>query len=227
MSGDALKRLYEKIPTGVKSAFAPLLVRAMVDNRVPMEWAEDEFRIVCTGFTSRKMPLIRYATDVVVVAADGTRHLVGHKKSDAFLVGKNGARIFKGAMTLHVDDLAGIAAYQYHQTEAGRAELHLVAPGGLSESQEENVMQYISRRTEGLLDVEIRYVDKDKTSNRGKALWPVIDGGSALSERRRSGSNFSCYGFSQCEDWCLLGWLSCGEGPLSPSVCLSDLPSVA
>ena len=154
---------------------------------VPMEGAEDEFRIVCTGFTSRKMPLIRYATDdVVEVAADGTHHLVGHKKSDVFLVGKNGARIFKGAMTLHVDELAGIAAYQYHQTEAGRAELHLVAPVGLSESQEKNVMQYIRRRTEGLLDVEIRYVDKVKTSNRGKALWAVIDRGGALSELLRN-----------------------------------------
>ena len=38
-------------------------------------------------------------------------------------------------------------------------------------------MQYIRRRTEGLLDVEIRYVDKVKTSNRGKALWAVIDRG--------------------------------------------------
>lgn len=144
---------------------------------VPVDGVGREFRIVCTGFTSRKMPLIRYATDdVVEVSADGSRRLVGHKKSDVFLVGKNGVRIFKGAMTLHVDELAGITAYQYHQAQAGRAELLLVAPGGLSKPQEENVIRYIQRRTEGLLDVEIRYVDKVKTSDRGKAIWAVVDG---------------------------------------------------
>ena len=195
---------------------------------VPVEGATNEFRIVCTGFTSRKMPLLRYATDdVVEVAADGTRHLVGHKKSDVFLIGKNGAHIFKGAMTLHVDELAGITAYQYYQSEAGRAELHLVAPGGLSKTQEENVMQYIRRRTEGLLDVEICYVDKVKTSNRGKALWAVIDRGGALSERLRSGSTRSCHGFSQCEGQRLLGWSSYGKASLSPSVRQSGLPSAA
>ncbi len=178
---------------------------------VPVEGMAGEFRIVCTGFTSRKMPLIRYATDdVVEVAADGTRRLVGHKKSDVCLVGKNGALIFKGAMTLHVDELAGIAAYQYYQTEAGRAELLLVAPGGLSKSQEENVMQYIRRRTEGLLDVEIRYVDKVKTSTRGKALWAVVDrGGGALSEHRRLCNPLR------------------GRSPFSGTARLSDLPLAA
>lgn len=143
---------------------------------VPVEGASDEFRIVCTGFTSGKMPLIRYATDdVVEVATDGTRHLVGHKKSDVFLVGKNGVRIFKGAMTLHVDELSGIMAYQYHQVEPGKVELLLVAPGGLTEPQEQNVLRYIQRRTEGMLDVELRYVEKVKTTGRGKALWAVVD----------------------------------------------------
>lgn len=65
-----------------------------------------EYRVVATGFTSRKMPLIRYATDdVVAVDSDGTRRLIGHKRSDVFLTAKNGARIFKGAMTLHVPEL--------------------------------------------------------------------------------------------------------------------------
>ena len=143
---------------------------------IPAEGADGEFRIVCTGFTSRKMPLIRYATDdIVEMLPDGGRRLVGHKKSDVFLVGKNGSRIFKGAMTLHVDELAGIAAYQYYQTEPGKAELLLVAPGGLARHQEDNVMGYIERRTEGLLDVTVRYVDEVKMSTRGKALWAVVD----------------------------------------------------
>lgn len=43
---------------------------------------ENEYRIVCTGFLSKKMPLIRYATDDVVYKDnDGAMHLVGHKRS--------------------------------------------------------------------------------------------------------------------------------------------------
>lgn len=135
-----------------------------------------EFRIVCTGFTSKKMPFIRYATDdVVKIGADGKRCLIGHKRSDVFLLGKGGARIFKGAMTLHVDELSGIGAYQYYQSEPGRAKLLIVAPGGLTKTQEDNVMGYINRRTEGLLDVEIEYVNEVKVSKRGKALWAVVE----------------------------------------------------
>lgn len=145
---------------------------------------EDEYRIVCTGFTSRKMPLIRYATDdVVKVGPDGSRRLVGHKRSDVCLIGKNGVRIFKGAMTLHVAEMGGVTAYQYRQTQPGKATLCVVAPSGLSAEEERSITAYVERRVEGLLDVSIEVVDELETTARGKALWAVVDlpGGGLLN----------------------------------------------
>lgn len=142
---------------------------------VPTETA-GEFRIVATGFTSRKMPLLRYATDdVVEVSPDGTRRLLGHKRSDVFLKARNGAKVFKGAMTLHVPELKKIKGYQYRQTEPGRAVLCLVTMEPLTKDDEANVLRYLKTRTEGMIDVHIEYVDELKTTTRGKALWAVVE----------------------------------------------------
>ncbi len=135
-----------------------------------------EFRVVCTGFLSRKMPLIRYATDDHVVAGDdGRMSLVGHKRSDTYLVAKGGARIFKGAMTLHVPELKSIVRYQYHQHEAGKAELWLMVSGPLSDAEESHLRNYLDRRCEGMLDVEIKYVDSIELTARGKERWAIVD----------------------------------------------------
>ena len=135
---------------------------------------ENEYRIVCTGFLSRKMPLIRYATDDVVYKnADGSMHLVGHRRSEVYLISKNGQKVFKGAMTLHVEELKKISCYQYVQNEPGKAELQIVQGEPLTEIEIERVNDYIKRRCEGLLDITIRMVDKVQLTNRGKLNWAV------------------------------------------------------
>lgn len=136
----------------------------------------NEYRIVCTGFISRKMPLIRYATDDhVVVDASGRMHLVGHKRSDVFLIARNGARVFKGAMTLHGPELSNITCYQYYQEIPGRATLRLVADRPLSLSKIEGLRAQLDRRTEGLLDVAIEYVDAVELTPGGKLPWAICE----------------------------------------------------
>lgn len=138
---------------------------------VPTE-TPDEYRIVCTGFTNRKMPLIRYATDdVVVIDRDGNQRLQGHKQSDIHLVGQNGSKIFKGAMTLHVEELKKISSYQYFQDTPGKAELRIVENEALTEAEKQSIMSYLNRRTEGLLKVSIVAVDSIPLSTRGKHIW--------------------------------------------------------
>ncbi len=140
---------------------------------IPTE-TENEYRIVCTGFLSRKMPLIRYATDdVVQINESGAMHLVGHKRSEAHLISKNGQKIFKGAMTLHVEELKKIKRYQYVQTEPGKADLCIVQDTPMTEEEISRVRNYILRRCEGLLDVEIKFVDELQLSARGKYSWAV------------------------------------------------------
>ena len=135
---------------------------------------ENEYRIVCTGFLSKKMPLIRYATDdVVQIDENGTKRLVGHKRSEVHLISKNGQKIFKGAMTLHVEELKKIKRYQYVQTEPGKAELHIVQEEPLTEAEIVRVKEYITRRCEGLLDIEMKFVDEVQLTTRGKYNWAV------------------------------------------------------
>lgn len=136
----------------------------------------NEYRVACTGFISRKMPLIRYATDDhIIVGEDGKQHLVGHKRSDTYLVAKNGNRVFKGAMTLHVPELSAIERYQYYQNEPGRATLRLMAIRELSDSEMRHLEEYLRRRTEGLLDIEVEYVEEIELTARGKERWAVCD----------------------------------------------------
>ena len=135
---------------------------------------ENEYRIVCTGFLSRKMPLIRYATDDVVYKnTDGSMHLVGHRRSEIYLISKNGQKVFKGAMTLHVEELKKIRRYQYVQNEPGKAELQIVQGEPLTEAEIARVNDYIQRRCEGLLDITIRMVDEIQLTARGKFNWAV------------------------------------------------------
>ena len=140
---------------------------------IPTETA-NEYRIVCTGFLSKKMPLIRYATDdVVQVDENGVKRLVGHKRSEVHLVSKNGQKVFKGAMTLHVEELKKIKRYQYVQDEPGRVDLCIVQDAPMTDEEIGRVRDYITRRCEGLLDVRIRFVDELQLTSRGKYSWAV------------------------------------------------------
>ena len=136
---------------------------------------DNEYRIVCTGFLSHKMPLIRYATDDVVYinSVDRTMRLVGHKRSEIHLSGKNGQKIFKGALTLHIEELKKIKRYQYVQNEIGKADLCIVEDERLTQQELDTVKKYINRRCEGLLDVNIKIVEEVKLTTRGKFNWAV------------------------------------------------------
>lgn len=139
---------------------------------------KDEFQIACTGFISRKMPLIRYVTDdVIKVNADGTYKLIGHRKSEVRLIGKNGVPIFKGALTIHMAETQKIRVYQYVQDEIGKAELHIVQDEELSEKELHNIQNYVNTRCEGLLDIRIRIVKEIKRTPRGKYIWAICNVG--------------------------------------------------
>lgn len=141
---------------------------------LPTEYP-NEYRIVCTGFLSRKMPLIRYATDdIVQIDKDGNYKLVGHKRSDVHLIAKNGAPIFKGAMTLHLSQLSGITRYQYYQNEPGLATLRLMA-NNISDADIDAILDYLQTRTEGLLEITIEQVEQIDLTSRGKEKWAIVD----------------------------------------------------
>ena len=137
---------------------------------------KDEYQIACTGFISHKMPLIRYVTDdVVQIQEDGSFKLIGHRKSEVKLIGKNGVPIFKGAMTLHMSETQKVRTYQYVQNEIGKAELHIVQEEELTNKELKNIENYISQRCEGLLEVEIKIVHEVQYTPRGKYIWAICN----------------------------------------------------
>ncbi len=135
---------------------------------------DGEFQIVCTGFITRKMPLIRYVTDDIVSFDDeGYAHIKGHKFSEVTLISKAGEQIFKGALTMHLDAFKNVKQYQYVQNEPGKAYLDLVCIQPLSGAEKKEMLDYLARRCEGLLDIEIREVETLQLTRRGKYNWAV------------------------------------------------------
>ena len=135
---------------------------------------EGEYQIVCTGFISRKMPLIRYVTDDVVTFDDkGYAHIKGHKYSEVTLISKTGGEIFKGALTIHLDAFKNVKQYQYVQYDQGKAYLDLVCIQPLSDVEKKDIMKYLTKRCEGLLEIEIREVKTLRLTRRGKLNWAV------------------------------------------------------
>ncbi len=135
---------------------------------------EGEYQIVCTGFITRKMPLIRYVTDDVVrFNEDGYAYIQGHKFSEVCLISKTGSKIFKGALTMHIDAFNKVKQYQYVQYEQGKVFLDLVLVEELSEDEKQEILSYLTRRCEGQLDIEIRIVDSVELTRRGKYNWAV------------------------------------------------------
>lgn len=134
----------------------------------------NEFRIACTGFLNKKMPLIRYLTDdVVEIDNKGKMHLVGHRKSEVCLIGKNGQKIFKGALTLHVEALRKIKCYQFVQDEMGKAKLNIVPEIPLSDKEKADIQRYLDVRCENIIDIEIIEVKEIQLTNRGKFKWAI------------------------------------------------------
>ena len=110
--------------------------------------------------------------DVVYFTEEGYAQILGHKFSEVCLISKTGGKIFKGALTMHIDVLKG-ATYQYVQYEPGKAFLDLVLIENLSENERRDIIEYLSQRCEGQLDIEIRIVDKVELTKRGKYNWAV------------------------------------------------------
>lgn len=134
------------------------------------------FRIVSSGFLSKKMPLIRYVTDdYVVFDEEGRMDVRGHTYSEARVIAKNGARIYKGTLSPHTAQFEKVRLYQYVQDTPGHVFLDVVLDDPLTEDDIRQLNAYFERKCEGLLDIELRVVKGLRTNARGKYTWLVDD----------------------------------------------------
>lgn len=142
---------------------------------IPDEENRNIYKIVCTGFNSKKMPLIRYATDDAVLIDEKGIHIMGHTTSEAKVIGKNGARIYKGTLSPHSRPFSKVKLYQYVQLEPGKVYLDLILDEPFTKEDFDELNSYYKRKCEGLLDVEIRIVKELTLNKRGKYSWLVSE----------------------------------------------------
>ena len=145
---------------------------------IPMEEDGDiqKFRIVCTGFLCKKMPLIRYATDdAVFFNEQGQMEICGHTTSEDHVMGKNGVQIYKGTLAPHIAPFEKVKLYQFVQYEEGKAYLDLVPEQPLTDQDLKILYAYYERKCEGVLEIKIRIVDRVIMSRRGKYNWVIKD----------------------------------------------------
>ena len=117
--------------------------------------------------------MIRYLTDDVVKMRNGRMEIHGHTTSEARVIGKNGARIYKGTLSPHIAPFQKVRLYQYVQYEIGKVYLDLILEEPFTDADIESLNEYYRRKCEGLLDVEVRIVDELVMGNRGKHIWLV------------------------------------------------------
>lgn len=143
---------------------------------LPLETKDGQvvYRIVSTGFDSRKMPLIRYATDdVAFFNREGRLEIRGHTTSEARVIGKNGERIYKGTLAPHIEPFKKARLYQYVQYERGKVWLDVILEEPFTDEDYRMINAYYKRKCEGLLEIQIRVVDQPILNKRGKYSWLV------------------------------------------------------
>lgn len=134
---------------------------------------EDEYKIVCSGFFNKKMPLIRYETDDIIKIINNKRILVGHRGSEIYLLDKNKNKIFQVDLFFSIKELNKSLYYQFIQNDIGKAEFHIIENEKLLKSDLKKIKEYLDRRCEGLLDIEIKIVDSIKLTPKGKYIWAI------------------------------------------------------
>ena len=130
--------------------------------------AEDRFAIVGTGFLNFTMPLIRYKTDDICSPDNDYFSIEGGRKSTRGLYGKNGEYFGHAAFNFHSDIFKNVIGYQFVQHKKGESDLLLVVNTDFNISEIEYMQKEIKKKTNGVLEFNIRVVPNFILSPRGK-----------------------------------------------------------
>jgi len=132
---------------------------------IPLE--ENKYRIVCTGFINKKMPLVRYMTDDIAYIHEGNIDIIGHWDKE-MLIGKNDERISIASINFHSDEFKKIKQYQFEQFEKGRTILKIIKEEDIDQKDILMMNRVLEKKLKDILEIEIKIVDNIPLSNRGK-----------------------------------------------------------
>ena len=126
------------------------------------------FEIVGTGFLNKTMPLIRYKTDDVCIKGENFYKIEGSRKSNLGLYGYNGEFFAHAAFNFHSEIFNNVMNYQFIQKQKGKVSLLLVVNKYFKNYEISLMMKEIDKKTKGVIDFDIKVVDKLILSKRGK-----------------------------------------------------------
>jgi phenylacetate-coenzyme A ligase PaaK-like adenylate-forming protein len=137
---------------------------------------DDVYEIIGTGFLSRTMPLIRYQTnDICRLAANNMISISGRRDINDYMVGINDEKITHPALHILSDILVNVTNYQFIQEKKGQAVLLIVPNKDFHLSEIPHIKNSIERNMKGVIEFEIKIVDKMILSPGGKYQMFIND----------------------------------------------------
>jgi phenylacetate-CoA ligase len=138
-------------------------------------------RIVCTGFFSRAMSLIRYDTgDRAELVEPASRENcfrlrvrgIRSRWSQEYVIGRSGEKI--SVINLDLEHYYGVfSEYQYRQTVPGRMLLRVVPCAGVGRDQIERIVDPIRDRVQDVMTLDVEVVETLPAGLTGKR--PFVD----------------------------------------------------
>lgn len=125
------------------------------------------YKIVCTGFINKKMPLIRYITGDIAKIKDGKISIIGHRDKE-IVIGKDGEKIFLTSINFHSNVFNKFMQFQFEQLEKGKITFNVVVDGKYNDEEVQVTKEYLEKELQGMLDVYVKVVDKIKLTKIGK-----------------------------------------------------------
>jgi phenylacetate-CoA ligase len=152
------------------------------DNGRTIDRPGERGRIVGTGLLSRSMPLIRYDTGDLATLVEGAseKNLFRVKVKDIasrwgqeFLAGAGGQLISMTAINIHSPAYIKMSAFQFHQTELGKATLKVIPAPGCVKDDIVPFINEISAKVGASLTFDIEIVSEIAHNARGKSKFIV------------------------------------------------------
>lgn len=137
--------------------------------------------ITGTGFMNRIVPFLRYRTgDFATYVSHGCgscgrQQLVlgtieGHRVQE-HLIMRDGTAVSWTAVNVHDDTFESVRRFQFQQTRRGAATLRIVAASTFGEGDRRRILERLTERLAGQLDITIELVEDIPLSKAGKSIY--------------------------------------------------------
>lgn len=141
-------------------------------------------RIIGTGFINPAMPLIRYETgDLALLDENAMKRcanrqkkicgIVGRRRQDEYLIGKDGNLVNYVAINTHADIFDNIYRIQLIQEQKGRVKINVMPGKGYTRIDHVNIYQEFKKRLGGTFELEVNETEEFEYTPRGKSKFLI------------------------------------------------------